>query len=76
LIVVYCFRRLGGEDVNLLELHICVGDYVVIGTEMGHFGLGMGVVHDLREKNVRVLIKDPLRVFSSFRCVSLVLSID
>lgn len=60
---LYQFRQaesLGEKRVNMLELQICLGDYVLISTEAGHFGLGLGIVRRLTEHSVVIQTEDEL----------------
>jgi small-conductance mechanosensitive channel len=50
------------DAVNMLDLEICVGDYVVISTEAGHYGLGTGVVRKITENSVLIQMEDELAV--------------
>lgn len=48
----------------MLDLEICVGDYVVISTETGHYGFGTGVVRKITENSVLIQMEDELAVMS------------
>lgn len=51
------------KTVNLLDLQICIGDYVLLNTETGHYGLGSGVVKKLTEHSVTIKLDEQLMVY-------------
>jgi hypothetical protein len=50
------------KTINLLDLQICIGDYVLLNTETGHYGLGSGVVKNLTEHSVTIKLDEQLTV--------------
>lgn len=58
----YFTKNLNSSNTNILEIGILVGDFVVLSTESGHFGISSGIVSAISESCVVIQLDQPLQV--------------
>lgn len=49
-------------NINLLDLPFYIGDLVIISTENGQYGLGIGTIKTITQNEIVILAMEPLEV--------------